>query len=209
MPFNWLFSEPLFFVAWVLAIIATLTIHEFSHALTALALGDSTAKDNGRLNLNPLVHIDPLGFIMLLIAGFGWAKPVPVNPYNLRNQKWGMAIVALAGPFSNLIGVVVFGLLFKLLSPALGPDNLLSNFLFLLTLVNVSLFAFNLIPIPPLDGSKVLLAAIPDKFADFKEKFSMYGPYFLLMLVLIDSFTNIGIFSRAFEFLMNILARFI
>jgi Zn-dependent protease len=205
MPFNWLFSEPLFFVAWIVAIISTLTIHEFSHALTALAFGDPTAKSDGRLTLNPLVHIDPLGFVMLLFVGFGWAKPVPVNPFNFRKQRLAMAVVSLAGPLSNLACVVIFGLMFKFLAPALGANNLLANFLFLLTLVNASLFVFNLIPIPPLDGSKVLFSILPDQLNNFKDYISNYGPYLLLILVLLDSFTNIGIFSFVFSKMMNIL----
>ncbi len=206
MPLTWLFSEPLFFVAWVLAIIAALTIHEFSHALAAYWLGDKTAGDDGRLSLNPLVHIDFLGFLMLLLVGFGWAKPVSVNPYNLRNQRWGMAIVSLAGPLSNLLGVFVFGLLLKFLSPSLGAANLLANFLFLLTLVNVSLFAFNLIPIPPLDGSKVLFAVLPDKFNEFKDKFSQYGPYILIGLVIADGFLPVSIFGTLFNGIIGLLS---
>ena len=210
MPINWLFSEPLFFFSWVLAIVVALTIHESAHAWSAYLLGDHTAKDDGRLSLNPFLHIDPLGFMMLLLVGFGWAKPVTVNPYNLRNQRSGMSLVALAGPLSNLVAVFVFGLLYKFLSPNLGDNNLLANFLFLLTLINVSLFVFNLIPIPPLDGSKVLFGLLPDqKFADFKYKFSLNGPWILLILVIFDSFTGIGIFSSLFNFIINNLTQFL
>jgi len=207
MPIQWLLSEPLFFLAWIVAIVVTLTLHEFSHALAATYFGDPTAKNAGRLTLNPLVHIDSLGFIMLLFAGFGWAKPVPINPYNFKNTRLAISIVSLAGPLSNLAGFIVFGLLLKFLKPILGFDNLLPNFLELLVLVNASLFIFNLLPIPPLDGSKVLFASLPDKFNDFKDKFSEYGPYILLILVLIDSFTNIGIFSGLFFWMNSITAR--
>ena len=95
MPFTWLFSQPLFFVAWVFAILVSLTVHEFAHGWAALLFGDSTAKRSGRLTLNPIVHIDPFGFILLLVAGFGWAKPVPVNPFNFKNRRWGEALVSL------------------------------------------------------------------------------------------------------------------
>lgn len=189
-----------------MAIIVALTIHEFSHALSAYWLGDKTAGEDGRLSLNPLVHIDFLGFVMLLLVGFGWAKPVMVNPNNLRNSRWGMALVSLAGPLSNLVGVFVFGLLYKLLSPTLGSANLLANFLFLLALVNVSLFVFNLIPIPPLDGSKVLFAILPDKFNEFKDKFSYYGPYILIGLVIADGFLPVSIFGTLFNGIIGLLS---
>lgn len=208
MPINWLFSEPLFFFAWVVAIVAALTIHEFAHAFSAYLLGDHTAKEDGRITLNPLTHIDPLGFMMLLVAGFGWAKPVSVNPYNLRQPRSGIAIVSLAGPLANLVCVLIFAMLFKFLSPILGPDNLLSNFLFMMTLINISLFTFNLIPIPPLDGSKVLFSLLPDsKFAEFKYKFSINGPWILLMLVILDAVSGIGIFSSIFNFIVNLLGK--
>jgi len=210
MPISWIFTEPLFFIAWVMAIVVALSIHEFAHALTAYLLGDYTAKEDGRLSFNPLIHIDPLGFVMLLIAGFGWAKPVSVNPYNLRNQRWGMVLVSLAGPLSNFLGVFVFAVLFKILSPILGDTNLLSNFLFMMILINISLFIFNLIPIPPLDGSKVLFGLLPDShFAEFKYKFSLNGPWILLMLILFDSFTGVGIFSSLFNLMINLISRFI
>lgn len=205
MPVEWLINEPLFFVAWVVAIVVTLTIHEFSHGLAAAYYGDPTAKNAGRLTLNPLVHLDFLGFVMLMFAGFGWAKPVPVNPYNFKNRRFAIAMVSLAGPASNLLGVTIFGLIFRLIAPSLGPDNLLPNFLYLLALVNVSLFIFNLFPIPPLDGSKVLLAALPDRYEDFKQKFSEYGPFILLILVLLDGFTTYSIFSQIFVWMRNIV----
>lgn len=206
MPIEWLVNEPLLFLAWIMAIVVTLTIHEFSHGLTAAFFGDHTAKDAGRLTLNPLAHLDGLGFLMLLFAGFGWAKPVPVNPYNFKNQRLAMAVVSLAGPLANLAGVFVFGLIFKSFASSLGLNNLLPNFLYLLILVNASLFVFNLLPIPPLDGSKVLFAVLPDKFNDFKDKFSEYGPYILLGLLLADSFTNIGIFSHLFVWMKDLVA---
>jgi Zn-dependent protease len=207
MPINWIFSQPLFFIAWIIAIVITLTIHEFSHALASNYFGDDTAKQAGRLSLNPMVHIDPVGFLMMLFIGFGWAKPVPVNSYNLRRPKLAMAIISLAGPAANLAGFIVFGVLLKILEPFLGPANMLTNFLFLLVLINISLMVFNLIPIPPLDGSKVLLSVIPDKFSDFKDKFSAYGPFILLILVFADSFLPFSLFGGLFGLIYNILAR--
>ena len=103
-----LFSQPVLFIAWIAAILVALSVHEFSHALAGTVLGDNTAKNMGRLTLNPLAHLDMIGTLMLLIVGFGWGKPVPFNPFNLKYPKWGPAIVALAGPFANLICVVIF-----------------------------------------------------------------------------------------------------
>ena len=209
MPINWLFTEPILFISWVVAILITLTIHEFSHALSAKYFGDSTAELLGRVSLNPISHIDPLGFAMLLLVGFGWAKPVPVNPYNLRNSKISSGLVSLAGPLSNLLGAIIFGLILNFVSPIFGPQNMLVNFLFLLVLVNVILMVFNLIPIPPLDGSKVLFSLLPAKYDSFKEKFSINGPFILIMLILLDGLFNLGIFSALFNFTLNILSRFL
>jgi len=121
-------SEPLMLFAWLAAMAISLTLHEFAHALSAYLQGDSTAKYSGRLSLNPLRHLDLWGTLMLVLIGFGWGKPVPFNPYNLKNQKWGPALVALAGPVANLFLLIFFGLAAKLLvnTGILDSANMLS-----------------------------------------------------------------------------------
>ena len=209
MPITWLFNEPILFVSWLAAILVALTVHEFSHATVAKFFGDDTAESMGRISLNPFDHVDLLGLAMLVFIGFGWAKPVPVNPNNLKNARVSSALISLAGPLANLISVVAFGFVLAFVGPMLGPANLLVNFLFLLVFINVILMVFNLIPIPPLDGSKVLFALLPDKYDDFKEKLSINGPLILIMLLLVDNFLNLGIFSTLFSGAFNILGRFL
>ncbi len=189
MPINLLFKEPILFVAWAVALIAAISFHEFSHAFAAYKLGDMTAKDQGRLTINPMSHLSLLGTVMLFVAGFGWGKPVPFNPYNLKNQRWGPVLIALAGPASNLLLVIVFGLVLKFVYPllGLGPENALYSFLFVLILLNAILMAFNLIPIPPLDGSKVLFALLPESMVGVKNFLQQYGFILLIAFVIVGS----------------------
>lgn len=205
-----LFSQPLLFVGWLVAILFALTIHEFSHALAGYLLGDHTAKEEGRLTFNPMAHLDWFGFLMLLLVGFGWGKPVPFNPYNLKYPKWGPAIVSIAGPLSNLISFIFFGIILKLLITftALSPANLLLQFLGLLLEINLILMIFNLIPIPPLDGSKVLFAVLPAKYDNFKVLLETRGPLILISLIILDNFLNLGLLSALFNWILNLAARF-
>ena len=153
-----IFKDPMLFLVIAIAIIFALTIHEFFHAWMAYYLGDQTAKDQGRLTINPLAHLDPFGTLLLFIAGFGWGKPVPFNPYNLRNQKWGPSLVALAGPASNFIMALIVGLSLRFLSLT---DPYLFLFLSYFVWINLLLGIFNLMPIPPLDGSHIFSALFP------------------------------------------------
>ena len=143
----------------VFVVLLCLPIHEFAHAFTADKLGDPTPRRAGRLTLNPLAHLDVFGTIALLIVHFGWAKPVPVNPFNLRDRKGGMAIVAIAGPVSNLILCLIFAGITRLLM-LIPSDSVWLNVtvlvVYYIAYINLALALFNLLPIPPLDGSKVL-----------------------------------------------------
>lgn len=207
-----LFSNPMVFVLWALAVIYAITTHEFSHVLMARLLGDDTGEKMGRLTLNPLVHIDALGFLLLIVAGFGWGNPAPFNPYNLRikNTKIGSALVAMAGPFSNLISVVIGIAIVRLVFPSLGQDNLLIQFLGFLIMINLMLMIFNLIPIPPLDGSKMLFGILPNNrvWQTREEMLERHGPWILLALIMLDSFGNIGIFHFIFQWAVGIVSRF-
>lgn len=202
-----LFENPILFFAWAVALILAIAIHEFSHALAATLLGDQTAKYEGRLTLSPLKHLDPWGTLLLFIAGFGWGKPVPFNPYNLRNQRWGSALVSIAGPGSNFIMIIIFGLILKYLYPllGLGAENMLYQFLYTLILLNAILMTFNLIPIPPLDGSKLLFALLPVSMNEVKIFLERYG--FLILIGLV--FFAGGVFSRLFYFVTSVIDRFI
>lgn len=190
------------FVVWIVAVIIGLTVHEFSHAYAAYRLGDVTPEAEGRLSLNPLKHIDWLGMLMLIFVRFGWGKPVRYNPYNLRNQKWGPAVIALAGPFSNLLLAIIFGAMLRLaVSYGLFLETgMLVSFLYTLVILNIILMAFNLIPVPPLDGSKVLFSIIPGMREETKMKLEQYGPFFLLGLLLLGG----GLISTLFAFVLRI-----
>ncbi|MFA6588044.1 MAG: site-2 protease family protein [Patescibacteria group bacterium] len=178
-------GQPLEALASLLAIIIAITIHEFSHAFSSLLQGDSTAEIEGRVTLNPVSHVDIWGLLALIFLGFGWGKPVPFNPYNLKFKKWGPALVSLAGPFSNLLGVIIFGLALRLVLQFahLPTDNLLITFLFLLVIFNIILMLFNLLPIPPLDGSK-LLNLLPKQFDGLVQFFNKYGFVILIAIIL-------------------------
>lgn len=170
----------------LLSVLLCLTVHELCHGLAAYALGDPTAKQQHRLSLNPLRHIDWFGFAMLALAGFGWAKPVPVNPNYFKKPKQGMALTALAGPLSNMVLALVLLLLTKLLwkGSMTGSAQVLT-FLLRTALLSIGLGIFNLLPIPPLDGSKVLFAVLPDRQYDILMRYERIGMLALMALVLL------------------------
>ncbi len=192
-----LFGSPALAVVWVAAIFFSLTVHEFSHALVGKLKGDKTAEREGRLTLNPMAHIDPIGLIPLFLFGFGWAKPVPFNPYNLKNPKWDSVAIALAGPLSNLIISIIAAIAFRLLVVAgvISSLNLLAVFLFLLVLINLFLMFFNIIPIHPLDGSKLFFALFDaPKYAALRKFVAVRGPQVLMIGVLAAIVLNIDVF---------------
>ncbi len=197
MFLNLLFSSPAVALAWIVAIFLSLTIHEFSHALMAKLRGDATAQREGRLTLNPMAHVDPMGLVLLLLFGFGWAKPVPFNPYNLKDPKWDSVRIALAGPISNLIMAIAAGFAFRALvgGGVIGGLNLLAIFLFLIILLNLFLMFFNVIPVHPLDGSKLFFALFDHpKYASLRALVAIRGPQILMIAVLISAFTSFNIF---------------
>lgn len=190
-------SNPAVAFVWIVVIFISLTIHEFAHALAGKLKGDRTAEAAGRLTLNPIAHIDPVGLIPLVLLGFGWARPVPFNPYNLRDPKWDAVFIALAGPLANLLMAITAGLILRilLLAEVITTNNLLAAFLILLVIINLFLMFFNLIPIHPLDGSKLLDAFLfkPEHMA-LRRAIATYGPQVLLMLVILSILTRFDVF---------------
>ncbi len=208
--FTLLFNEPLVFFTWVLAFLIALSVHEFSHALVATLQGDTTAKRAGRLTLNPASHVDLIGLLAVVLVGFGWGRPVPYNPYNLKWPKWGPVFIAFAGPLSNFILALISILLLSAFGQQLGMDNLLTIFLLVCAQLNVALMAFNFIPLPPLDGSKALLALLDKpKFAAARMFIESRGPYLLLLIIILDSFMHLGIFSGLIDFVWSLIGHIV
>ena len=184
----------------IIALIMSIVLHEMAHGYAANALGDPTARLQGRLSPNPLVHIDPLGSViipaLLMLSGagilFGWAKPVPYNPYNLTNQKWGEALVAIAGPAINIFIALVFAMLIRFASP-LGLNDVFVSLATYIVYMNILLALFNMIPFPPLDGSKILPAILPFGAQLQYQKFvrAMEGYGFFVTIIFIFLFINV------------------
>jgi Zn-dependent protease len=186
-------------------LVMSVVIHEVSHGVAAYIQGDKTAAYAGRLTLNPIPHLDPVGsilvpIVLVLISSpvlFGWAKPVPYNPYNLKNQKWGPAMVGAAGPIANLSIALIFGLIIRF-APGLVPPAFV-NVAFIIVAINVILAVFNFLPIPPLDGSKVLFALLPYKYMRVQMALEQYGFIILIAFILF--------FSGSIGFIANILIK--
>ncbi len=178
MLISTLFTNPIEFVLLAVCLLLSLTVHEFAHAYASNKLGDPTAKMLGRLTLNPIKHLDPFGTLMMLLVGFGWGKPVPVNDYNLKNPRRDSAIIAFAGPLSNIILASICAILYH----AFFANNILGSLLNLLAYFNLALCFFNLFPVFPLDGFKVVSGLLPHETSLKWEETERYGVYILAIL---------------------------
>ena len=191
--------SPLYFTFFLVSIIISLTIHEIAHGYVAYLMGDSTAKHSGRLSLNPIHHIDPFGFLALVFFGFGWAKPVMMNPYNFKHYRDGILLTALAGPFSNFLMAIAGSYLMKIPFP-----EIIQEFLLVFVYLNIILASFNILPIPPLDGYKVFSRVLPDSLyykAEYIER--RYG-FYILLGMLITNFLYY-IWSPVFNLLTRVV----
>lgn len=181
MPFSLLFANPLVLLLFFAALAICITVHEFAHAWVADRLGDPTPRLDGRVTLNPLAHLDPIGTIMLILFRFGWGKPVVFDPYNLKNPRRDSALIAIAGPTSNIILAIALSLMLRFL-PIAEP---IASFFVALISLNVVLAVFNFIPIHPLDGGKILIGFAPKDVArDWDQMLQRYGIFILLLLIL-------------------------
>ena len=206
---------PAVFITRILVLLISLTFHEFSHAWMAVHFGDETPRWAGRLTLNPFKHLDPVGSLMLLLVGFGWAKPVPINPYNLKRKNPAAVLyVALAGPLSNFVLAVLaaiplrFGWVNSVVSSGSflpSPFEFLVYFLF----INLGLMLFNLLPIPPLDGEHVLAFVLPGKLAYSYEKIRPYGSFILLGIIVIGQISGFNLISTILQPAMESIALFL
>lgn len=180
----YLFENPLMFVFAVISLVIAITVHEASHAKMADYLGDPTPRMQGRVNLNPLSHLDPFGSIFILLVGFGWGKPVQFDPFNLKNRRKDSALISIAGPLSNF-AIAIFSsfILYSFQLSGGEAPFILSMFLFVLIQLNVMLGIFNLIPVHPLDGFKIIEGLLPEDQAHEWQRLERYGFIFLILLI--------------------------
>lgn len=180
-----------------IALLIGMTIHEFAHVYVAYRMGDKTAADQGRLTLNPLVHINPIGFLMGVIIGFGFLGSAPINPYRMRNPRWGYLAAVAAGPISNLLIAVVFSIPYRLNPQLLFGDSFLSQLLFQIVFLNIILALFNIIPLFPLDGWSMMLSILPPDQARWWQANQQNSQYVFMLLILLSfiggSFNILGI----------------
>jgi Zn-dependent protease len=194
----------IYYIFLAIALVIAITIHEYSHALAADRLGDPTPRSLGRLSLNPLRHLDPLGTLMIFVLRFGWGKPVPIDAYNLKNPRRDEQVIALAGPASNLI----LATLLSLLSGFIPQNFILLSFLFTLTQINIILAVFNLLPIPPLDGSKIFLNLLPvDTSIKWQEAFDRFGIIILLITLFIPIYNQKTLIDLILTPTVNLISR--
>jgi Zn-dependent protease len=191
---NLLIKDPLTFVLLSIPLLYSIIIHELAHGWVAYRLGDPTAKWQGRLTLNPLKHLDPMGTLMLFLFGFGWAKPVPVNLSNIREQRKGLILVSAAGIIANIIFAFAAVFLYRLLSPSSsGPLGIM---LYYLAQINIMLAAFNLIPIPPLDGSKILAGFLSERYQNMMARIEPFGFFIIIGLLYLHILDPVIAFFR-------------
>jgi len=199
-----MFGDPVVFIARLPAILIGLTFHEYAHGLAAYYCGDPTAKYAGRLTLNPLAHLDPIGTLCLLFAPIGWAKPVPVNPYNYRRPS-AEYIVSLAGVGTNILIAIVAGLLVRfLMAVHISLNPTIWMMLFFIIIINIGLAIFNVLPIYPLDGSHVMQELLPRPYKEDFARLSRYGPIIILVLALSGGLS--GILMGPMRFIARIVA---
>lgn len=191
-------------------LLIALTIHEYAHARVAVWMGDNTPKIMGRLTLNPIAHLDPFGLIMLWLVKFGWAKPVPINPNNFEHPQKGTILVSLAGPCANIVMAFFAALLYGILAKLQLLSGVLATVLSFTYIYNINFAIFNLIPLPPLDGSKVLMSLLPGRQAYMLEKIEPYAPFILLALVYLNLISVfITPFYNVLNFIINQIVRII
>jgi len=201
-PLFLLRDNPLLFVAFVLAVIVAITFHEFSHAAAGTLQGDDTARSQGRLTLNPISHLDPLGSIFLIVGGFGWGRPTPYNPARLRNRRVGTVLVALAGPASNFLLAILSAVALRLALPTGADGNSFTVTLLLRFIeINVILGVFNLLPIPPLDGSRLLTVFLPPSRHGIVDFLDQYGIFLLIGLLILAP----GLLTPVFAELVRVI----
>lgn len=191
------------------AAVIGLTVHEFAHAYTAYQLGDDTAKLEGRITLNPLKHIDWLGFFLIVVAGFGWAKPVTFNPDNLKKKHRDEILISIAGPLSNLLLAILFFGIARLLYGMNISNSEVAYLMIRWGIINISLFIFNLIPLPPLDGSHLYLTYLKDIHPKLMMKLYTFGTLGLFVIIMIENKTDVNILhiSEAVQFVTGFMIR--